>query len=201
MKTQMRFQKILAIISVVVGALAVVLALIFCSGIFNQINSVLTYDAVSAGSKRVDGAIALSEATQSFSNTFLTMGIILIVTMVLLIVMGCQKRRNYYVTNYVAIGVVVAYSLIYAILLVVNLISVLGAYNNLNFDNAYYQYYNLGEPRGEWSETPWTVYFGFVVLVLVILNAVAWVLNLVWKIKLMQGEKKLLEQGLVKEVA
>mgnify|MGYP005796099855 FL=1 len=44
-------------------------------------------------------------------------------------------------------------------------------------------------------------YIGYVVYVLVIFNALAVVYNLIWKIKLMKGEKALLEAGLSKEVA
>ena len=44
-------------------------------------------------------------------------------------------------------------------------------------------------------------YIGYVVYFLVILNALALGYNLLWKIKLMKGEKALLEAGLQKEVA
>lgn len=42
---------------------------------------------------------------------------------------------------------------------------------------------------------------GYVLFVVVLANLAVYVLNLVWKIKLMQGERKLLAAGLAKEVA
>ena len=42
---------------------------------------------------------------------------------------------------------------------------------------------------------------GYVTSGIVLATGIVWVLNLVWKVKLMKGEKALLEAGLVREVA
>jgi hypothetical protein len=42
---------------------------------------------------------------------------------------------------------------------------------------------------------------GYILQVIVLVDVAALVLNLVWKIKLMKGEKELLANGFVKEVA
>jgi hypothetical protein len=69
-------------------------------------------------------------------------------------------------------------------------------------ENAKYWYSDfLGDPRGKWTTSTWMVTVGYVLFVIVLLDAVALVLNLVWKLKLMKGEKDLLEASFAKEVA
>ena len=57
----------------------------------------------------------------------------------------------------------------------------------------------LNDSFGEWS-SPWTFAVGYVFMIVVLADAVFLVLNLIWKIKLMKGEKALLSQN-AKEVA
>lgn len=198
MKTQMRFQKILMLVSLIVGALTIVFSLIFCSGVFSQIAQNPTF---------TESFTKVHDLAQSFSDTFLTLGIIFILCAVLLYIAGCQSRRNYYITNYIATGIFVLYAVIYAILLLAFMLPVQSALSAITKAewNSYNQRYtgalHLDGTYGKLSTTSWTIPLGFVLMVIVLLNAVAVVLNLVWKIKLMQGEKKLLENGLVKEAA
>lgn len=202
MKTQMRFQKILMLVSLIIGALSIVYALIFCSGTFMQIAQIRDNDSDTA-SPRATGAKAIYESTQAFSDLFLILGIVLVVVAVVLYIAACQKRRKYYVTNYVAIGIAVAYQLVYAILLLINLVNVQGVYDGVDLVNCKFWYEDsfLEPSFGKWSTNTWTISLGYAMAALVIVDMVALILNLVWKIKLMQGEKKLLQSGLVKEVA
>ncbi|MDE6597095.1 MAG: hypothetical protein K2K60_00470 [Clostridia bacterium] len=196
MKTQMRFQKILMLVTLVIAAVSIVYALIFCSGIMMQVSLVLEFDNSDLG------ATELYNASQSFSDLFLILGVILIVATVLLYITACQKRRKYYVTNYVAIGIVLAYQLVYIILLIINVVNINSAYNNLDMAQCEL-YYNTeaNATYGKWSSSTWMISLGYAYAAILFVNMAALVLNLVWKIKLMKGEKKLLESGLVKEVA
>ena len=189
------------LVSLVIGALSVVYALIFCSGTFTQIAQVRDYE--SKPDHPTIGANALFDASQSFSDLFLILGIVLVVAVVLLFIAACQKRRKYYVTNYVAIGIVVAYQLVYAILLLINLGNVQSAYNGVNLVNCEYWYIDsfLTQAFGDWSTNPWTISLGYALAALVLVDMLLLIGNLVWKIMLMKGEKKLLESGMVKEVA
>lgn len=194
----MRFQKILMLVSLIVGALTIVYSLIFCSGVFSQIAQNPEF---TASFKKVH------DLAQAFSDTFLILGIVFILCAVLLYVAGCQSRRNYYITNYVATGIFVLYAVIFAILLIVYLVPVQSALDAITRAewNSYNQRYtgalHLNTTYGDLQTTSWTIPVGFVLMVIVLLDAVAVALNLVWKLKLMQGEKKLLENGLVKEAA
>lgn len=216
MKVQMRFQKILVLVSLIIAALATVYAWIFCSGVFAQltnINETLKQNSVSAALDTID-------LSQQFTVTFQTLGIILILAVVLLYVFGCHSRRKYYITNYVAVGIVVVYMLVYVIVLFVSLSNVAAALAAVDFDTqcitgdvlnadgvlvtesiAEYYLSSAAKVFGDLQTTSWTIPVGYVLGVIVFADAAAIGLNLLWKLKLMKGEKQLLEQGLVKEVA
>lgn len=201
MKTQMKFQKILTLITLIVAALAIVLALSFCSGIFTAAKNYVDEDNW--------GANEIYYYGNKINGMLLILAIVLLLTVVLLYVMGCNKRRKYYVTNYIAIGVFVLYALVFGIILLVICSNCLNLYNQIDFEGwreyegtmqefngelrpAYNQYYN---------DNIATAYLGIVMFVVLLVNVTAWVLNLVWKIKLMKGEKALLEQGAVEDKA
>lgn len=216
MKTQMRFQKIFMIVSLVIAALTVVYALIFCSGsifqvtklydvankadqtyevntgtIFNQ--NWVTYTAVGAGE--------LFKAAQSVSDLLLILGIVMILVVVLNFIVASQKRRNYYVTNYVATGITVAFEIALAIVIIVVVCNCQHVFNTkcdfeqmkIVYESAYSDKFNTGKT--------WTFGLGYAVAAILVVDAIGFIFNLVWKILLMQGEKKLLEGGLVREVA
>lgn len=206
MKTQMRFQKILTLVSLIIAAFSVVYSLIFCSGIMNQVSAIYKdydlakYEGTTNG--RASGATDLFNASQAFSDLFLVLGVIFVLAIVLLYITACQKRRKYYITNYIAIGIVVIYGLVYAILLLANVINIQAIYNNVNLVACqyYYEKYAKGS-MGDWNASTWMLTLGYVFFAIVVADIALIVLNLVWKIKLMQGEKALLASGLVKEVA
>lgn len=206
MKTQMRFQKILLIVSLVIAAICTAFSWMFCSGVFANITLILD--------KAGTWVSELYEVSQQFTATFQTLGIILILVVVLLFITSCHSRRKYYISNYIAIGIAVVYMLIYAILLIVNLSNVSVVLASVDFSAEVIKndvgdmvsiitYYNsiYRGIFGDFQTTSWTIPFGYVLAVIVIIDAVVIALNLLWKIRLLQGEKKLLESGLVKEVA
>lgn len=190
----MRFQKILILVSLIVAAAATLYSWIFCSGVFAQIAQVLT------GAPEVK---KLHDAAQDFTNLFQILGIVFILCIVLLYITACNSRRNYYITNYVAIGIAVVYMLVYAILLIVNLVNVSSilASTDLSGAKAAYDLAHYDETLfGAFQTTSWTVYIGYALFAIVIIDAALIGLNLLWKIKLMQGEKELLNNS-VAEVA
>lgn len=194
----MRFQKILMTVTLVIAALSIVYALIFCSGIINQIGGInqelfeLTGD---------NSAYLVYKRSQGFSDTFLILGVVLVLTVVLMLIMGCQSRRKYYITNYVAIGIFVAFALVFSILLVVNIISVQSALNKVDMAAAKEIYEGATSLFGGWDESTWMLTLGYVYMAILLVDVVVVVLNLVWKIKLMQGEKALLQSSVAEEVA
>jgi hypothetical protein len=196
MKTQMRFQKVLMLLTLIIAALAVVYSLIFCSGVFSQI--VICFDG-----SEVKGIANFVEVVQSVNNKLFTLSIVFIVISLLPLIAGCQNRRKYYITNHVAVGIVVVFQIIFAILLLVYINNALQAFNGIDLESAKFEYelYRNADQFGEFQDSPWIISVGYALFVLVILNAVALVLNTLWKLMLMKGEKDLLNKTVVKEVA
>ena len=185
MKTQMRFQKILMLVTLIVAALSFVYALSFCSGTVYQYG---TLYLKTSGNERVHGAKDLFLASQNYNGILITLSIIYIVVTVLNFVAASQKRRKYYVTNYVAFGITVVYQLVFAVLLVVFVSDTFSLFNAIDKVAAEKMY------RGEdFKYSISNFILGYLLMAVIIVNAVALILNLVWKIKLMQGEKKLLQ--------
>lgn len=205
MKTQMRFQKIFMLIALIIAALCIVFALIFCSGTLYQMQHAAIFDLAANpppegdGDEKLPGAKALFWASQGVSNIVFALGIVLVLVVVLNYIMGSAKRRKYYVTNYVATGVAVAAFVAVAITILVLVANCQSILATIDLEQAKV-IYNTYIPNG-WQYSVWTFGVGYAFSGVLLVTALVFVFNLVWKIKLMKGEKKLLESGLAKEVA
>ena len=195
MKTQMKFQKYLCLAMLIVGALSLVYAFCYASGGLAALGQQLDSDWTAAPGKE-DATLFLE--IQGFNDALMYCGIVMILLAVLLYITSCHKRRNYYVSNYVATGVCAGGNIVISVVLMALNAMWMGRFKNVDFE-AWKENNDLlssgfigGDTMTQYSEsTAWFV-IGFVVYSLVILASVLLVLNLVWKIKLMQGEKKLL---------
>ena len=203
MKTQMRFQKILSYVTLVIAALCLVFTVSFLTGGMGEVASYIPL----VGGKPDDriNATNFVNYSQSFVSNMLTLSIVFIVITALLFVTASNRRRNYYITNYVAIGIVVAFAIVVAIYILIGVSNVMNLFYNdiaweagMNGGKNYAEQFNSSHPIGK---SPANFVIGYAMAVLVICTAVVHALNLVWKIKLMKGEKALLQGGLVKEVA
>jgi hypothetical protein len=240
MKTQMRFQKILALTTLIIAALTVVYALIFFSGsiayIYNNldvVNVTIPGATIVAPSTTITfdiNATHFYEVAQNYNSLIFILGIVFLLFTVTLYITASNSRRNYYITNYISIIAVAAFAVIFAVIAIALLTNCLNLFVNEIDWNVYEKKYNFDYVNGTvgtwtnangeeelmyWYNTagttsrPYPYYsdsktmfiIGYVVYAVVILDAVALVLNLIWKIKLMQGEKQLLANGLIKEVA
>lgn len=199
MKTQMKFQKILALVTLISAAIAAVIGLIFCSGLLNAIrqysDEIGRYDI---------GADALYQYSQSINDTVLVMAIVLIVTAVILYIFGCNKMRNYYITNYIAIGIYVLYAVVFAIFMLIVCFNCIGLKGQIDFE-AWKAYESQTNSQGQliriqyYNDSIATIIFGILIAVVVFSLAGLWVFNLIWKLKLMKGEKELLAKGAISE--
>lgn len=198
MKTQMRFQKILMFVSLVVAALTFVYALYFLTGSMGNVSYYITVRGTSSTDK-INGQHFL-DASQGYVGTAVTLSIIFIVIAVLLFVASCHKRRNYYITNYIAVGIFVGFALVMAIYLLVMVTDVMNIfYTEIDWDK-------LADPEVALALHPVTkdatnFILGYILSVIVIVDAVLVILSTVWKFLLIRGEKKLLNGEPVKEAA
>lgn len=192
----MRFQKCLILISLVVAALSFVYSLAFNSGTLYQYGTMYLKQS---DVELVAGAGDLFWEAQYLTDTFNVLSIVFILVVVLNYVMATQSRRNYYITNYISIGLTIVYQLVFAVLLIVFVTNVYGWFDAIDIDEA--RAYIEEESGNTFRYSTLNFTLGYTLAAAIICNAVVLGLNLLWKIKLMKGEKALLEGGLVKEVA
>lgn len=203
MKTQMRFQKILSLVTLIIAALCLVYTVSFLTG---GMGNVHYYVPLEGGIPKDNiNAANFIEASQGFVDTLLIMSIVFIVVTVCLYITASNRRRNYYITNYIAVGALAAFAIAMAIFLFVGVSNVMNLfYNDIAWESGtngglnYADMFNANYPVDK-SSTNFVL--GYALGALIIVTAAVHVLNLLWKIKLMQGEKALLNGGLVKEVA
>ena len=203
----MRFQKILSLVTLVIAALCFVYALAFLTGGMGNVH----YYMPSAGTgERQDliNAKGFLDASQGFVSTLVILSIVFILIVATLFVSASNKRRNYYVTNYVSIIAVAAFAVVIALFIIISVSNVMNLfYNDIAWESGTNGTFNYADQfvryNGEYpvGKSPANFILGYALGVLVVLTAAVHVLNLVWKIKLMKGEKALLQGGLVKEVA
>lgn len=195
MKTQMRFQKTLCLLTLIMSAITIVYAFGFITGGMATVGDIFDY--------RNDyfNATNVYNFGQQVNDIILILGIVFLCLVALMYIFACQKRRNYYITNYIAIGVSALYMVVFA---VVGIILVVQTQVRFISEVDWETFYggNISLDRfAHTGDSQVMFYIGYVVYFLVILNALALGYNLLWKIKLMKGEKALLEAGLQKEVA
>jgi len=183
----MRFQKILILVSLIVAALSFVFALGFCGGTIYQYQTL--YD-IPHDEEYVEGARDLFNAAQGHTGTLIALTIAFIVIVALNYATATQKRRNYYVTNYISIILTVVYAVVLAIIMFVFISDVQSLMRAIDKEAAEAEYSMLFNDF-KYSEINFIL--GYIVAVIVILDAIMLTLNLVWKTLLMRGEKKLLK--------
>ena len=206
MKAQMRFQKYICLAMIIVGALALLYAFLYLSGSMTE----LSWSLEPTENGRVSTFTAregyynaeLFNDIQGFNNALMICGIAMILLAVTLFITSCNKRRNYYISNYVATGLCAGGNIVMSIVLFVYNIIWRSRFLQLDFDAwraPYQSYIDMYESGVDsmaqyihYSESTLWFDIGFVVFPIVIIASVFLILNLVWKIKLMQGEKKLL---------
>ena len=205
MKTQMKFQKYLCLVMLILGALSLAYAFFYLSGSMAELGQ---NRRIEQGSEEqfvstftaVDGKYdyKLYELIQPFNNTLMYCGIVMVLLAVVLYVTACNKRRNYYISNYVAIGACAGTNIVMSIVLMALNASWKSKFLNVDFDAWYasQQFYIENMPESaHYSESTLWFDLGFVVYALILAASLILVFNLVWKILLMRGEKKLLNGG------
>ena len=209
----MRFQKYICLAMLILGALALVYAFCYASGGLTQLGQLVEptnqTSKFHAANGKEDATLFID--IQGFNDALMYCGIIMILLAVVLYITSCNKRRNYYISNYVATGVCAGGNIIISLILMILNGIWMGRFQNVDF--AAWKAWNergiaewqdafkndpesltdaILEPYTHYSESVAWFAIGFVVYILIIIASVLLILNLVWKIKLMQGEKQLL---------
>lgn len=192
---------------IIVGALALLYAFCYMTGSLSDLGETITRRSTGTTSKfrAASGKndALLFEEIQPFNTMMMYFGIVMILLAVVLYITACNKRRNYYVSNYVATGLCAGGNIIMSLVCLIMNAHWRSEFLNVDFErwNAYYQDNLKAEVITEsgvhYSESTAWFDVGFAVYAIIIVASVLLILNLVWKIMLMKGEKKLLSGGVV----
>lgn len=198
MKIQMRFQKILMLVTLILAALSFVYGLAFLTGGMGNVRYYIPKDG-GIYTDTING-LDFFQASQAYVGTVVILSIVFIVLAALLYFTSCHKRRNYYITNYIAIGAAALLALVIAVYSFICISVCMNYfYNGIDWEAVAANIrVNKNYPVGK---SPLNFILGYILYFIIIVDVVALILNLVWKIKLMKGEKALLQNGLAKEVA
>lgn len=182
------------LVTLIVSALTFVYAVSFATPISAVIKLTHAQSDITDDPINADGTYDLF---QQFNVPLIVLSVIFILLVALCYIMACQKRRNYYVTNYVSIIATAAYAVVLCIIIIVfTAICHTSFVNEIDWDTYRNEYTTY-----TYKDSQTVFWLGYVVALLTLVDAAALIYNMIWKIKLMKGEKQLLANGLVKEVA
>ena len=107
MKAQMKFQKWMCLVMLIAGALGLLYAFCYMTGSLSElgqnINPGTTHTSKFTAKQGLNDAL-LYDDIQGFNTLMMYFGIAMILLAVVLYITASNKRRNYYVSNYVATG-------------------------------------------------------------------------------------------------
>ena len=133
-----------------------------------------------------------------FNDQMVSGALIGLVITLLLFITSCNKRRNYYISNFVAIGATSAYNIGFAAWLIANLVKYEAKFNAVDHQ-ALIDWF----AREKFKEVDTNVVcftLGYILAALLIVVTAVLVFNLIWKLTLMKREHKLLQNNGVGEV-
>ncbi len=190
-KSQLRFQKIICLIAVIVAAVYFVYALGILTDIHDALKDTMRNKNDYTQTK-VPGSIIFYDM-QPFNKLFVNLSIGLILLSCFLFVMNTHVRRKYYIGNYVAIGAYSAGAL------------ALTVWSHIEISAFAEQFMTTVDfaAMKEYSDRWGSLYLDntnlldlhYVVGGLAILTVAGLIGNMIWKIRLMREEEKLIAQG------
>ena len=170
---------------------AAVLIFIYSLGLVTDLHyNNFAYYAEDPENPMFDGANIYNEI-QPFNQLLTKAGLALILSALSLFVFGAHKRRKYYLGNYITIGLNSALTIG---------VSVWGIRNVIKYKEMYYQidFEALEMWQGllklPYDISPFWFNAGFFVFGIAIVAAILGILNLVFKVLVMRGERMLLEE-------
>lgn len=190
-KKQMTAQKLLCLAAIIISAIFFLYSLGVMTDLYDSLYDTMRnpndiYQTDVAGS-------SLYYAMQAFNRQLLILSIGQILLACLLFVTNTHSRRKYYIGNYAAIGLFAAFAVYNSI------------YAHINIEDAKRMFLNdidfaaLKEHAEMWGTlyTESTFWFDlhYLVFGLLLLASALLVANAVWKVRLMKGEARLLEEG------
>ena len=188
-KKQMTLQRITSLLLLVAAALVFVYSLGIMTDLYDSLY--IASSEKETSKNYVEGAIIYREM-QPFNQQLTTAGIILILSALALFVFKTHDRRKYYIANYITIGVNAAANVAVSAWALTNVFAYKEQYLKIDFAKLaevaekYDRYYT--------ESTFWFDISLAVFIPLLVVTAIS-IANLVWKIVLMNAERKLINEG------
>ena len=193
MKSQMKFQKILSLVSLIFAAVTLVYSFSFNSGMLFEIQ------AYAVEQYKVEGAKELVDFAKTANNILVIMSIVLLLCVVFIYLTQTNKRRKYYITNYIAIGLLVLFTLACSItflVIIARTFALCGQVDTVEWLKKVEELTSGARLNPQhYSLSKVSLILGIVVAVLMLVLIAVWVLNTLLKIKLMRGEENLLKNS------
>lgn len=184
------------LVSLIITAITFVFGLFFLTGGLGYAGNYITVNGVDL----IGAQEFVDTITKGYVKTFINLAIVFIVLAAVLYITSCNKRRNYYITNYIAIGLFVAF----ALAMVIYIFIMVGVAKDLYVNSIDWERVALqvaDHPEWPMSKTEnYQFIVGYLVAVIILIDAVLLVLSTVWKVLLMKGEKALLAKSAKTEV-
>jgi hypothetical protein len=176
----------------ILGALSAVYSFAYVSGSVQYLGEFLERNS-KPYQPYFDGA-ELYLDIQPFNNFLFYGSVVMILAAVLLFIMANHKRRNYYITNYIATGVCAGVDIILSIIFMAFNGVYRAQFKNVDFEGwkAYNEIIMANGMSSAYSESTVMFDLGFALYSIIIVASILLVLNLVWKIMCMKSEKQLL---------
>ena len=185
-KKQMKLQRLLCL------ALLILCALIFLYslGIMTDLYDSL-YSTFRRGKTSISGAEVYMDM-QGFDRDFLHAAIALIVICLTLFITGTNRRRRYYIGNYIAVGVFSAAGTALAVWAHLMIESFKAQFLTVDFEALAE---HAAKKKTLYTESTFWFDIHYVILGLLLIGVALLVANLIWKRKLMKEEQALIARG------
>lgn len=190
-KKQMRFQKIVCMICLIMAAVTFVYALGISTDLYDSLYNTMT-NKNDPHKTKVEGSWIYYDM-QDFNRQFVNMSIVLILLACLLYIMNTHTRRKYYITNYISVGAYSVGTLAVNIWALTNIIKFRTQYLTTVDFEALREYADMGFVT--YSESTFWFDLGFVVVALSVLAVAALLYITYWKVDVMRSEEKLIREG------
>ncbi len=189
-KKQMTVQKVICLLSMIASVVVFIYSLGLMTDLFDSLYSTMR-DPAHPEKTTVPGSIIYYEM-QPFNRQLLIVSIGLILLSTLLFITNTNVRRKYYIGNYVAIGLNVVANVAAAVWAHLELAAFKAQYLQIDFAALEK---HAKRYRKEYIDSTFWFDAHNVVFALTLIVSVLLIANMIWKIRLMNGEKKLLQAG------
>lgn len=186
-KKQMLFQRIICYALLI----AAVLVFVYSLGIMTDLYDALYLPSEDPENPTVQGA-EIYIYMQPFNRQLTAAGIALILSAVALFVTNTHKRRKYYIGNYVTVGINAVLTVVTSVWALINVAEYKEAFLKIDFEALKAESQIV---KTLYTESTFWFDISVPVFAILLLVTALSIGNLVFKILLMRGEKRLLEQS------